>query len=670
MPCFMANFRAVLGMLLIVVAGSVFAVESAPALLTVPLLLDDQIPWRPPEALAVRVHLRHPGSEADDTPAAPILIDAGKPWSEAVALSVFGPDGQPVSLPWTRSGNQEIAPFSLQLGNEWTMGFFLPADAGRALPPGRYTLRSTLEITGGTGWTGRVSSAEASIEVASPPPSGSGIAAAVIGSETLSPGDPWVVALSLLPPVVTGNEDALRSRYQVSVRDEAGRDLAWAFDPAATPPTMPSLAALQETGLSPILVTLPGSTTAQAPPGLYEITARWQAGATGPIFSNRVSVRLMAKELTESLPERAPAVLRQRFAEATALLWRAEYSTTAQIETLTARAAPLLVEAERLALRNYTAAPRQMETAAVVAELNLLAGDFEGARAFALLARGSWEPPAVTPEVLAAAGPPSAPAELTELLNTIELRAAQNPGRVLPVLRPAVVAARGFDSGNPDSFAPGEAAWAVSAKASSEYRATDYSASQATNAPNVPSHADHPKAWAPKLADAGDEWLELTYAPPFRAAGIQVIQSFNPGAIMRLEVIDEAGAASTVWTGPDLTPYAARTIGILRVAFPPTERPIARVRVTLDTRRVAGWNEIDAVRLIAAPKVESEAPALSFHLDPTNPGTLTIPNWPSGFRLERATRLIPADWSPVVTNPPLILRLDRPAEFLRLRQAP
>lgn len=670
MPNFSTWLRVLLAGLILASVGRVVAAQPAPNLVTVPLLLEDQIPWRPAEALAVRVHLRHAGAESDDVPADPIVIDAGKPWSEAISISMTGPDGQPVALPWVRSGNPEIAPLPLAPGNQWTMGFFLPEDAARKLPPGRYALRTTLEITGGTGWTGRVTSADAELEVALPPDSGPGIAAAVIGSAALAPGDPWIVTIALLPPVASGAEDALRNRYQVSVRDESGRDLPWIFEPAATPPTLPGLATIQDSGLNPILVVLPGSATAQAPPGTYELTVRWQAGAAGPVVSNRLSVRLLAKSVVDALPERAPSVLRRLFAEATALLWRAEFSSTAQIEALSARAAPLLVEAERRALSNYLAAPDNMDTAAVAAELFLLGGDFNGARAFARLALNSWRPAAIPPGELAKIGPPTPPAELVELLSTIDLRATQPVGRVLPTLRPAIATARGFDSGNPDSFAPGEAAWAISAKASSEYRTTDYSANQATNAPNVPSHTDHPKAWASKLADAGEEWLELTYQPAFRAAGIQVVQSYNPGAIMRLEVIDESGLASAVWTGPDTTVYAARQIGILRVTFPPTDRPIAKVRVTLDTRRVAGWNEIDAVRLIAAPIASPESPVLTVQRDPASPGTLTIPSWPAGFRLERATRLAPADWSPVATNPPITLRLDRDTEFLRLQILP
>jgi len=147
----------------------------------------------------------------------------------------------------------------------------------------------------------------------------------------------------------------------------------------------------------------------------------------------------------------------------------------------------------------------------------------------------------------------------------------------------------------------GRVIWAHSARASSEYRATDYGANRATGAPDVPRPADHRNAWTPKLPDAGPEWLELTYSAPVSAAGVRVVQSFNPGAIMAIEVFDDQGAASTVWTGPDTTRYAASQIGVLETTFARPARPIVRVRLTLDSKRVAGANSIDAVGLIPAP---------------------------------------------------------------------
>lgn len=143
--------------------------------------------------------------------------------------------------------------------------------------------------------------------------------------------------------------------------------------------------------------------------------------------------------------------------------------------------------------------------------------------------------------------------------------------------------------------------WASTARASSEYRTTDYGAARATGAPDVPRAGDHRNAWTPRTADAGAETLELDFTPPVRAGGLRVVQSDNPGALMRIEVLSAAGEATTVWSGPDATVYGRNAIGVLEIAFPPPVFPVARVRLTLDTRRVPGFNAIDAVGLFPLP---------------------------------------------------------------------
>ncbi len=142
--------------------------------------------------------------------------------------------------------------------------------------------------------------------------------------------------------------------------------------------------------------------------------------------------------------------------------------------------------------------------------------------------------------------------------------------------------------------------WASAARASSEYRETGYSAAQATGAPNVARAADDPRAWAPKLPDAGEEWLEVTFAQAVRATEARVVQSFQPGAIVRIDTIDESGTATTVWTGPDQTVYEPGRIGVLSATFNAPAKPVVRLKIVLDTRRVASWNEIDAVELIGS----------------------------------------------------------------------
>lgn len=146
--------------------------------------------------------------------------------------------------------------------------------------------------------------------------------------------------------------------------------------------------------------------------------------------------------------------------------------------------------------------------------------------------------------------------------------------------------------------------WAVNAKASTSYAGNldnpqaSYHPMQATGVPNVDRHADDSSSWATKEADAGIEWIELDYAKPVNATEVRIRQTFNPGAIIKVELFDESGTAHNIWQGPDMTPYPENEIVWLNVAVEKTQYKTQKVKITLATNAVNGWNEIDAVQLI------------------------------------------------------------------------
>lgn len=139
--------------------------------------------------------------------------------------------------------------------------------------------------------------------------------------------------------------------------------------------------------------------------------------------------------------------------------------------------------------------------------------------------------------------------------------------------------------------------WASEATASSFY-APDYEPAGATGAPNVAVCQDDPEAWA--SADPnGLERLELRFRAPVFAVGVEVYQSYNPGFVSSVELIDERGAATTVYTA---TPTLAEPCpGVLSISFEQTLTRIVGVRLTVDQRSGANWAEIDAVQLIGVP---------------------------------------------------------------------
>lgn len=141
--------------------------------------------------------------------------------------------------------------------------------------------------------------------------------------------------------------------------------------------------------------------------------------------------------------------------------------------------------------------------------------------------------------------------------------------------------------------------WADEALASSEYEDSDWSASQATGKPDTHEGGDKTTAWASKTADDSQEWLELTYRQAVRPVKIRIRETFNPGAVIKVECKDDQGKWQTIWEGKDTVKDAP---GYLEVGpKSPITWPCKAIKITLDSQGVAGWNEIDAVELIGEP---------------------------------------------------------------------
>ncbi|MEM7148145.1 MAG: hypothetical protein AAF591_23785 [Verrucomicrobiota bacterium] len=119
---------------------------------------------------------------------------------------------------------------------------------------------------------------------------------------------------------------------------------------------------------------------------------------------------------------------------------------------------------------------------------------------------------------------------------------------------------------------------------------------QAAGEPNTPRAGDISTAWAPKAQDGGEEWLQLDYEDAVDVSQINVIESHNPGAISKVTAIGEDGQEVVVWEGA-MDP--SETDELITSEFPVSQAVRAnQLKVYLDTRRVSGWNEIDAVELV------------------------------------------------------------------------
>lgn len=100
-------------------------------------------------------------------------------------------------------------------------------------------------------------------------------------------------------------------------------------------------------------------------------------------------------------------------------------------------------------------------------------------------------------------------------------------------------------------------------------------------------------AWIP-AKDGSNEFIEVRFAKSILAQQVTVIENFNPGSVTKIELIDIKGEHHEVYTNknPGPLPEAYRT---LQVKFKPEKYRTIGVRVTMNTAKVAGVNQIDAI---------------------------------------------------------------------------
>ena len=118
---------------------------------------------------------------------------------------------------------------------------------------------------------------------------------------------------------------------------------------------------------------------------------------------------------------------------------------------------------------------------------------------------------------------------------------------------------------------------------------------QASGPPDTMQDGDISTAWASAQQDAGEEWLKLDYERSVDIAEVRVRETYNPGAISKVSAFLDDGRELVLWEGTE-PPSQAPVEMSFRV---PSTTVAKSVKVYLDTARVPGWNEIDAVAIVA-----------------------------------------------------------------------
>lgn len=146
---------------------------------------------------------------------------------------------------------------------------------------------------------------------------------------------------------------------------------------------------------------------------------------------------------------------------------------------------------------------------------------------------------------------------------------------------------------------------------------------QATGAPDTPKDGDFITAWASLDPDAGPEWLLLDFARAVEIKSVSIFESYNPGAVSKVTVFDNNGKEITIWEGNDPTVNSPDAFILKSKEGIVTKK----VKVCLETTRIPGWNEIDAVELIGTDDSHQwavAATASSSYADPRPGGMVAI----------------------------------------------
>lgn len=664
--------------------------------LSLELISSEDGTWQTGTTLALRVRLQHP-SGGEEIDASPWLLNPNAGWATAVSLSVKSATGETLSWAFKRSAMRATEALTLDIASSVLVGFSLDPAAGNRVSPGFYQVRARISAVDGTGWKGDLESEPVLVQRIGPVPPMVVVQPAVTAS--IYRGWPWGVRVSLEHPgealrfPLPGGMGGWASAVVLEIRNSVGAISAWPF---VVPRQEPDSRVFLEAGAATekLFYRLPAAATTNLPSGNYTLVARFtrtSGDSNESIWSGTVESVPLPLAVTEA-PLNPATLWRERnllevgdaVAEAQNLKIEAADVTigrTRQIETIRRAASPLL-RAEAAARRLVALEPENSQWLLLLAGIMREQHDKERSVIYARIAEGlAADVPSPVPDSTAGLLEPVPEEEwvdfpeqfLRESLETIP----DVPDALLtPELRMMIAVTRG-DGPEPVTLEEQDrffvldpyGQWAATARASSEYRASDYSAARATGAPDVPRYGDSPLAWASRQADAGEEWLELTFTNAVRASAVRVRQAFNPGAIIRIDLINPAGGTTTVYNGIDTNRYTNQLSWFI-AKFPATAEPVARLRLTLDSARVKGWNEIDAVQLVAARSTPVSAPTLSFA--PVLPGarTISIPGWPAGFVLQRASTLAPPDWTLHATTPPVTIDLNERAAFFRLIVAP
>lgn len=125
-----------------------------------------------------------------------------------------------------------------------------------------------------------------------------------------------------------------------------------------------------------------------------------------------------------------------------------------------------------------------------------------------------------------------------------------------------------------------------------------FRAKQALGIPNkLPAVGSSKCAWSPSEAkSASPEWIKVGFSNPMQISQVAIAENYNPGAITHIYVYDEADREHLLYRNTNVAPLTVSG-RIFHFFVKKTAYKVKSVKVALNTARVPGYNEIDAIAI-------------------------------------------------------------------------
>ncbi len=124
-----------------------------------------------------------------------------------------------------------------------------------------------------------------------------------------------------------------------------------------------------------------------------------------------------------------------------------------------------------------------------------------------------------------------------------------------------------------------------------------FKASQVIGEPRkLPATGQSDCAWSPaKMANPEGEWIKVGFDNPMEIEQIAVAENYNPGSISKIFVYDLADKPNLVYQNPNVNSLKVK--GRMFSIFVKTDYKVKAVEIFLNTGRVPGFNQIDAIAI-------------------------------------------------------------------------